>query len=483
MAGPTITPTRSAPALALPAEGRDQRKFYFSRAVERPGSHHDSHGALERILAFSVFAILLFFYVALPSLKLAGLPLRGLLSLAVLSFLLLARPSVAATALRRYFPVIGLAAGLALLGVFVSAVNRTSLDIIVNTLLEVHLQLVILMIVAAMLAEICGARLCMWAIVAVICGSALFAVLQMLEVGIAWDIRRSLGPFARDELRPDMVDRRPTGLSYSPIQLSTQLCLAFAAFMAVRHAERMRTIASRSADPAVVVALLVLIAGSIAAATRSPILGGVIFMVAYVMLRRQTWLAFAILFGAALIYFAWPLISSFVASEAPRILRTDDRSAAARSVFAWYGTRLFVDNPVGYGFGFVPAELWAPYWPELYMMRGSRGTQENMLHNYVLSMINIYGIGILLFAPLAIKSLIRAGPYAIFFIPYAVHILFHNSGPFYSDTIIWFVVAAIGAAAAKAASARATPASTAALAMTGAMEIPSTNQIRGVRSA
>lgn len=94
------------------------------------------------------------------------------------------------------------------------------------------------------------------------------------------------------------------------------------------------------------------------------------------------------------------------------------------------------------------------------MMRGSRGTQENMLHNYVLSMINIYGIGILLFAPLAIKSLIRAGPYAIFFIPYAVHILFHNSGPFYSDTIIWFVVAAIGAAAAKAASARATPAPT-----------------------
>ncbi len=83
------------------------------------------------------------------------------------------------------------------------------------------------------------------------------------------------------------------------------------------------------------------------------------------------------------------------------------------------------------------------------MMRGSRGTQENMLHNYVLSMINIYGVGILILVPLAIKLLIRTSVYLIFFIPYAVHILFHNSGPFYSDTIIWFVIAAIGVAAAQ----------------------------------
>ena len=196
-------------------------------------------------------------------------------------------------------------------------------------------------------------------------------------------------------------------------------------------------------------ALMVLFAGSIAAATRSPILGGVIFLVAYVMLRRQTWLAVVVAFGAVLIYFAWPLFLSFVESEAPRVLRTDDKSAAARSVFTYYGIRLFIDNPVGYGFGFLPYELWAPYWPDLYMMRGSRGTQENMLHNYVLSMVNIYGVGLLIVAPLALKLLIRAFPYYIFFIPYGVHILFHNSGPFYSDTIIWFVIAAIGTATAQ----------------------------------
>ena len=125
--------------------------------------------------------------------------------------MLLARPWIAAAALRRYLPLIGLAAGFALLGLFVSVVNRTPLDIIVNTLLEVHFQIVVLMLVAAILAQICGARLCMWAIVAVICGSAFFALLQMLGFEFAWDVRKSLGPLAMDELRPSTLDWRPTG--------------------------------------------------------------------------------------------------------------------------------------------------------------------------------------------------------------------------------------------------------------------------------
>lgn len=477
MAGLTTTPTDRGSMLARPTLRAIPRKFYFTRDGTHRGLQDHSPGLLERTLALSAFALLVAFYVALPSLKFAGLPLRGILSLGVLTFLLVARPSVAATALRRYLPLIGLAAGLALLGLFVSVVNRTPPDIIVKTLLEVHFQNVVLALVAAILAEICGAHFCMWAIVAVVCGSAFFALLQMLDIGIAWDIRKSLGPLPRDELRPSMVDRRPTGLSFSPIQLSTQLCLAFAAFAAVRHAERLRTVGIRSADPAVALALIGLFAGSIAAATRSPILGGIIFLVAYVMLRRQTWLAVVVALGAVLIYLAWPLFLSFVESEAPRILRTDDKSAAARSVFAYYGIRLFVDNPVGYGFGFLPYELWAPYWSDLYMMRGSRGTQENTLHNYFLSMLNIYGVGILLLAPLAARLLIRAGPYLIFFVPYVVHILFHNSGPFYSDTIIWFVIAAIGAATAQASHQRMGRSSF------SAMGTRSTNQIRGVYSA
>ena len=482
MAGPTITPTNRGPIQAGPPAWAGPRRFYFTRvaAQQRTDSHASS--LFERTLALGAFALLLFFYVALPSLKFLGLPLRGWLSLGTLSFLILARPAVVAAALSRYFPLIGLAAGLALLGIFVSVANGNSIDVIVQTLLEVHFQIVVLILVTAILAEICGGRLCMWAIIAVIGGSAFIAVLQMLDVDLAWDVRRSLGPLSKEELQPSVVDRRPTGLSYSPIQLSTQLCLAFAAFTAVRYAERLREFGRRQADPAVILALIILFAGSIAVATRSPILGGAVFLLTYGMLHRQIWLALMIAAGAAVLYLAWPLLLGFIENEAPRVLRTDDKSAAARSVFAYYGIRLFIDNPVGYGFAFHPAELWAPYWPELYMMRGSRGTQENMLHNYVLSMVNIYGIGILLFAPLAIRLLRRAAFYSIFFIPYGVHILFHNSGPYYSDTIIWFVIAAIGTAAAKTIHSQASPMPGPAFAMPDALGAGSKNQIRGVHS-
>ena len=219
--------------------------------------------------------------------------------------------------------------------------------------------------------------------------------------------------------------------------------------MAVRWIERLRTTGARAADPAVIFALLVLVAGSIATATRSPILGGAVFIGVYVALRLKSWLPIVFIFGAAIAYLAWPLLLDVIESNSPRLLRVDDKSAAARSVFAYYGLRLFADNPLGYGLAFQPTEMWAAYWPDLYMMRGSKGTQEHMLHNYPLSMLNIYGIGILLLAPLALRLLRRAGPYLLFFIPYAVHIMFHNSGPFFSDTIIWFVIAAIVAATAQ----------------------------------
>lgn len=419
--------------------------YYFSRAVT-PGAHRGQRfGLVERTLALSAFVGLVALYVALPTVKFSGVPLRGLASLGLAIILPLACPTIAEAALRKYFPVIAIAIGLALVGTFTSLVNGNPLDIILQTLLEVHVQIIILMFVAGILAEICGGRLCMLAIGAVVCISAFVALLQMFEIDMAWEARRALGPLAKEELRPAIEDRRPTGLSFSPIQLSTQLCLAFAAFAGVRHSFRRKAANVASPDPAVILGLSILLIGSFATATRSPILGALIFIALYALLWRKSWLLVGALLAAALTYLAWPLVLGFVESEAPRMLRTDDNSAATRSVFAYYGIRLFIDNPVGYGFGFQPRDLWFAYWPELYFMQGARGAQEHALHNYLLSMINIYGVAFLLFVPWAVRLLVRAGPYLIFFVPYAVHIMFHNSGPFFSDMIIWFVIAAIAA--------------------------------------
>ena len=80
------------------------------------------------------------------------------------------------------------------------------------------------------------------------------------------------------------------------------------------------------------------------------------------------------------------------------------------------------------------------------MMAAPSGVRENDLHNYVVNMVNIYGIGILLLTPIIARLLGQSKSSLIFFIPYLVHILFHNSGPFYNDNVIWFVIASIAAA-------------------------------------
>lgn len=407
-------------------------------------AHRDRHaGAIGRGVAVATFAALLMAGVAFNSFRIGGFPIRGLAAAGVLFLAVLFYSEVARAVLKRNLLLFALASGLALLGTFVSAVNGAPAAAILRELTEVHVQAAATIMVAAILARVAGARASAIAIVAVIGVSACVAVAQMMDVQPAWALRRALGPLPDEALEGlDFADRRPSGLSYSPIQLSTHLCLAFAAFVAVR--ERLR--GSSAADPLVMPALFALFAASIACATRSPILGGFLFLAVYAVQRRHSWVPLFLVLGAIFAYFAWPLLIGALESNAPRVTRTDDNSAAARATLVYYGLRLFADNPLGYGFTFAPMTLWSSYWPDLYTMAAPRGTRENDLHNYFVNMLNIYGIGILLLTPLIARLLSRSKSSLIFFIPYFVHILFHNSGPFYNDNVIWFVIAAIAAA-------------------------------------
>ena len=64
-------------------------------------------------------------------------------------------------------------------------------------------------------------------------------------------------------------------------------------------------------------------------------------------------------------------------------------------------------------------------------MPAPQGARVNDLHNDAVSMLNIYGIGIYcLFG--SSPNCSRAGASLIFFVPYVVHILFHNAGPFFN---------------------------------------------------
>lgn len=401
---------------------------------------------VERSFAFACFISLLAANVILFSPHVAGVPIRCILSAGMLVLSAALFPDDALAAVRNNTLLLILAAGLALEGTFVSAMNGAPINQVAEQILEVHVQTAIVILATAILARVCGARACVFALVAVVGLTSFVAVLQMLHVQPAWNIRAHLGAFARSEDSPDLIDNRPTGLSFSPIELTTQICVAFAAYAVVRdRALRLKDQFSKP-DLLIIMALGAMFVGSIASGTRAPILGGIIFLALYAALRRSAWLVLLLFCGGLLMYILWPVVLSIIQASAPRVVETSDNSAAARIVFAYYGAHLFIDNPLGYGLTFDPTQMWTKYWSQLYMMQGAAGAEIHPLHDYLNSMINIYGIGILLFIPLAAKILKDSRHDMLFFIPYIVQIMFHNSGPFYNDVILYFTTAAISVA-------------------------------------
>lgn len=412
--------------------------------------------ALGRWFCLGSLALVLLLYIALNSWDVASIPVRGILLVGFLILLILLYPDAAKRAATRHKPIFVLAAAMAGLGIFVSLVNGAGLQQILRSVLEVHVQISLSLVFATIVAEVAGARASALVIVGTVGLSALIAILQFADLDFAWQLRAALGTFQGQAMHEDssFLNRRPMGVSFSPIQLATQLCLAFAVYVVVVEKERItRPGPNTAASLSVVAAATLLVAFSFATATRSPILGACIFLVAYLVQRQSGWLLVLLLSGGVLAYFAGEQLFEIFQSKQVRVLRIDDDSAMGRLALWKFGMLLFRDNPLGYGFGFIPAsQYWMPYWHELYALQGADDIKTKELHNYVLIMLNTYGVGLILILPLLASILGRVSSYLIYFIPYVAHIMFHNSGPFWNDTLIWFVVGAISAIASAAPS-------------------------------
>jgi hypothetical protein len=236
---------------------------------------------------------------------------------------------------------------------------------------------------------------------------------------------------------------RPTGLSYSPIQLSTQLCLALAAFAAWRESCRSEKGLGKTQDPTIIAALAVFVIICVASQTRSPIAGALVFFALYTVTRRGSLIPVLVLATGALLYLLWPSLVAIVQTPPARVTRVDDDTVWNRLTLATYGFRLLMDNPIGYGFGFKPFDLWESHWRDLYALPAAGAIRSKELHNYFLNMVDTYGIGLLLFVPIVIGALRKSRAWLIFFVPYLLHITFHNTGPFWNDAFVWFAVAAL----------------------------------------
>lgn len=401
---------------------------------------------VDKWIALAGLFILLLLNIAFPVWKISTVPIRGFFAGALLIALSVLYPSYTIRAVRENRQLLGLVAGLALIGIFVSAANGLAPEGIAQAVIEIHVQTAVMILVAFIVAYICGARACMLAIIGAIALSGLAAVLQALGIDAAWDIRQWLSELQNQEGFLEFGKNRPFGLSFSPIQLATQLCLAFAVYTAVRDKQRQRRNGIVGVDAAVFPALLVFVAVSVACATRSPVLGALLFFAFYAAQRRGAWLSFMVLLGGLAVYLLGPMILDMIQSAQPRMVQTDDKSATGRMSLFTFGLILFRDNPLGYGLGFNPTDHWTDYWHYLYTLPSAVVVQTRELHNYALDMLNTYGIGLLLLSPTVFGLLRRGKASLLFFIPYLAHIAFHNSGPLWNDMIIWFVVAAISVA-------------------------------------
>ncbi|MDZ4138771.1 MAG: O-antigen ligase family protein [Erythrobacter sp.] len=400
---------------------------------------------LERNLAAVGLALLLVLNVVLIGWWVSGVPVRGLVAGALMCAVLVAYPQRMMQAITKFAPVLWLGAGLALLGAVVSLANGTGLVEIFVAITEVHIQVAITLLVAVVLSDVAGMRVAAMTFVAVIGFSVLIGLLQFIEVEGAWNLREALGRFQDEEvhLKDAFIHGRPLGLAFSPIQFSTHACLAFAVFAIVREKYQLATWGKAEADFAILVAIGILCMSALISGTRSPILGAALFMLIYAVRRPGSTLILLVVFGGAIVALIGPLLLEILQTAQPRILRTDDNSATGRESLFTYGLMLFINNPLGYGFEFTPSDHWQKYWQEIYTLTNPSGIRTAELHNYLLNMMNVYGIGLIIFLPLIYALLKRARYVLIFFIPYIIHIMFHNSGPFWNDTIFWFAVAAL----------------------------------------
>jgi hypothetical protein len=398
-----------------------------------------------RMMAAAVIAGLVLFNIALISLSIASVPIRALLAIALLGLLGLLAPELLIRSVVRHVRVLVLAAALASLGIFVSLINGVSLTTIGRLLAEVHLQAMVMLVLATMLAELAGPRAATLAFCAAVGVTALVALVQFTGIEAGWALRKALGDFQGHALAEDssFLNRRPMGVSYSPIHIATQACLAFAGFAALRLWSERGTAPAARIDWVMLVGLAAMVTVALLCQTRSPILGAVVFVGLYMLSRGSPFYSLLIIAGATAAALAAPIILEMMQSAENRVFRVGDNSSEGRYTLVTYGLMLLADNPLGYGFGFVAQDHWGPYWQDLYMMPSAGEVREAELHNYVLNMLTTYGIGLLLVMPLVVRVLWPARRWLIAFVPYVVHLIFHNTGPFWNDTLFWFVAGAI----------------------------------------
>lgn len=390
---------------------------------------------------FVMMVIYFFLSIALVRFMLAGLPVRSLFGLLVFCTVYAIRPALFLHALKDNWKLLALIVYAAFVGMMVSLFNDAGVEETLRQLLEIHFQAALCLLTGYGLLHLMGARRLVYSFVIILCLSSAIAIMQSVHIDAGWTIRETLQKFQEYDVDAVYLSQRmrAMGLSFSPVHLGTQICLAFAALYLLYRAngnDRDLSVAFKTGAWLFLMLFIALVSGN-----RSPILGFVVFAVLYTFYLRPAHAMLAALFllpffGLAYVAFIENM-DLFTGSEI-RALRVGDKSSEGREALRAYGMLLFQHQPFGYGLRFNSLEHVSEFWPELQDYENAETVWTNAVHNYYLLIALKYGI---LFLPVVLYVLLRMlrNPIAFLaFTPYAIHIYYHNDGPLQADFMIWY---------------------------------------------
>lgn len=395
----------------------------------------------------ALFCLNIFMSIAMVSWSVAGLPVRTIMLLLMLTLIGVFATPVVFRALNREWPVLLIIGYMTALALIVSVVAGTGLDIIGRQLLEIQVQAAVALVAGSALVRIAGPEQVGKLFIVIIAVSVAVATLQFLGIGLGWSIHDIFGRFQPkaelEELTTTSLRERALGLAHSPVVLGTQICLAFSIGLALLVYRDGDYRIFRRIDWRVLVLSGVFLVACLVCGNRSPLLGLMVFCGLYLMFAKPA-LGFSI---AAAVLLIMPFSDQFFALLAEtglRVLNTANSSAQGRAVLQTYGMQLFWANPLGYGLAFTSTDYWAYYWDALSQMDNAKAISIHALHNYYLLILNKYGVLCLAVVPLVLWLMWKRYYVALMFIPYLVHINYHNDGPLQADFLFWTVLPIFG---------------------------------------
>ncbi|HEX8382190.1 MAG TPA: O-antigen ligase family protein [Sphingomonas sp.] len=392
--------------------------------------------------ALALFAVTAILSIAAVRLSIGPLPIRIATLLASGACLALADAGRFRDAVGRSWRLIAVVAAVATLGVVVSILASAPPADLAQQVIEIHVQAIMSAVIAYALVLHFGVGPVLGCFLGAYALSAVVALGQVLGVDPAWEARAAIGRLMRDPVLTQhwYVSReRALGLSFSPVHFGTQTCLALAASTFLRFARA--GVDARRLDWTLVGITCLLVALAAVTGNRSPLLGMLLFLIIYGLITapRLVLIALPLLLLAAI---ALPLLLDDLSQAGVRVAETEDGSSAGRATLRAFGWFLIGQRPIGYGLTFDSVEHWASFAHRSIYMDNPLTYRQWAIHNYYLNVMAKYGVLIVGIAAFILpRNRVQAWLW-LGFVPYLVHIFYHNDGPMQGDFLIFFILPA-----------------------------------------